>query len=377
MSLRARAPLLPTRRSGAGPAGACLGSAGDTVANRRSHTDDQRDADGNHQPVADGIHQLHGAQPVRDGDVIAGRDRFLVTDSDGIPAAPQDTKDPGLSAAVDFVTRVVAPASLLTAILYYFGYKRELALFGYFGVDLGSLQFSTTDYLVRSVGTIFLPVGTVLGCGVLALFLHHLLTLTLSRAGRKWRRASWAVTGTAAMALLILGVAGLEAPRDVDLSPVTPPVALGTGALLAEYTVYLTAAYASLPPQLTDTLRATRPLRRILIGALVLVSAFWATAVIAEQRGNAVAQAIEASLPVQPEAVVYSSQRLQITGPGITETRLSGTDAAFVFRYNGLRPLIHSGGHWFLLPAGWTHSNGATVIVLPDTAPGIRVELGP
>ena len=106
----------------------------------------------------------------------------------------------------------------------------------------------------------------------------------------------------------------------------------GTGALLAEYTVYLAAAYASLPLQLTDTLRATRLLRRILIGALVLVSAFWATAVVAEQRGNAVAQAIEASLPVQPEAVVYSSQRLQITGPGITETRLSGTDAAFVFR---------------------------------------------
>jgi hypothetical protein len=42
-----------------------------------------------------------------------------------------------------------------------------------------------------------------------------------------------------------------------------------------------------------------------------------------------------------------------------------------------LRPLIHSGGHWFLLPAGWTHSNGATVIILPDTEPGIRVELGP
>ena len=61
---------------------------------------------------------------------------------------------------MDFVTRVVVPASLLTAILYYFGYVRELALFGYFGVDLGSLQFSTTDYLVRSAETIFLTIGT-------------------------------------------------------------------------------------------------------------------------------------------------------------------------------------------------------------------------
>ena len=122
-----------------------------------------------------------------------------------------------------------------------------------------------------------------------------------------------------------------------------------------------------MPAQSTDTLRATRILRRILIGALLLVSAFWATAVVAEERGNAVAQAVEASLPVQPEAVVYSSQLLQITVP-VTETRLSGTDPAFVFRYNGLRPLIHSGGHWFLLPAAWP-PQCATVTILPDTAP--------
>ena len=71
------------------------------------------------------------------------------------PRHREGAKDNSLGAAADFVTHVVAPASLLTAILYYFGYVRELALFGYFGVDLGSLQFSTTDYLVRSVGTIF------------------------------------------------------------------------------------------------------------------------------------------------------------------------------------------------------------------------------
>jgi hypothetical protein len=371
MSLRAGASLFPARRSGTGPAGACPESDGDAVTEQRSHPDADRDR----QPNAD--RDRHHVQSARVGHVVACRDQFPVTDQDGILAAPEDIKNPSLSAAVDFVTRVVAPASLLTAVLYYFGYVREIALFCYFGVDLGSLQFSTTDYLVRSAGTLFLPAGTVLACGVVALLLHHLLILTLSRVSRRWRRATWAVIGTAAMALLILGVAGLEAPRDVDLAAVAPPVALGTGALLAEYTVYLTAAYTSLPPQLADTLRATRPLRRILIGALLLVSAFWATAVVAEQRGNAVAEAIEASLPVQPEAVVYSSQHLQITGLGITETPLSANDAAFAFRYNGLRPLIHSGGHWFLLPAGWTHGNGATVIILPDSAPGIRVELGP
>jgi hypothetical protein len=57
--------------------------------------------------------------------------------------------------------------------------------------------------------------------------------------------------------------------------------------------------------------------------------------------------------------------------------QIAGADAAFTYRYDGLRPLLHSGGHWFLLPAGWTHGNGATVIILPDTAPSIRVDLAP
>ena len=293
------------------------------------------------------------------------------------PAEPGRSNEPGLGPAVDFITRVVAPVSLLTAILYYFGYTREHALFGYFGVDLGSLRFSTTDYLVRSAGTIFLPIATVLVCGVLAVAAHHLLSLALSRADGRWRRVACLGIGAIAIVLLAIGVLGLQQRTDSNLSPLTSPIALGTGALLLEYSVHTTAIYIPLSNHLQDALRATRNLRRILIGSLLLVSAFWATATVAQQRGNAVAEAIEGSLLVQPQAVVYSRQRLEITGPGVTVTRLAAADAAFSYRYNGLRPLLHSGGHWFLLPAGWTHGNGATVIILPDSAASIRVDLAP
>ena len=293
---------------------------------------------------------------------------------DATNGSPGHAKGPGLGAVVDFVTRVVAPASLLTAILYYFGYRREHALFGYFGIDLESLRFSTTDYLVRSVGTIFVPIGTVLLCGVFALVGHHLLAPALTRADHKWRSVAWIAIATVAVVLLAVGVIGLE--QLVDL-PLVSPIALGAGAFLLEYTVYTAAIYMPLSEQLQDVLGATKNLRRILIGALLLVSAFWATATIAEQRGNAVARAFEATLPVQPRAVVYSLQRLEINGPGVTLDRLPGTDAAFVYRYSGLRLLIHSGGHWFLLPAGWTHTNTATVTILSDTESGIRVDLAP
>jgi hypothetical protein len=92
----------------------------------------------------------------------------------------QRAGDSGLGPFIEFVTRVLAPAGLLTAVLYYFGYVREQALFAYFGVDLGSVGFSTTDYLVRSAGTVFLPLATVLVAGVTAVIAHHLLGYLLT-----------------------------------------------------------------------------------------------------------------------------------------------------------------------------------------------------
>jgi hypothetical protein len=109
----------------------------------------------------------------------------------------------------------------------------------------------------------------------------------------------------------------------------------------------------------------------------VLVAVFWATANVARQRGVDAARAIELSLPIQPQAVVYSRDRLQIAGPGVGLSELDAPDAAFAFRYNGLRTLVHAGGRWFLLPVGWTRQNGATVFLLPDSSEAIRVDLAP
>jgi hypothetical protein len=283
--------------------------------------------------------------------------------------------EPGLGPAVDFITRVVAPASLLTAILYYFGYLREHALFAYFGVDLGTAGLSTTDYVVRSAGTMFLPVVTLLLIAMVAVVVHHVLSYVLGRSGRAVARTTWFAVAVVAVLLLSLGVAGLRHRGELPGSPLVAPLALGGGAVLAEYAVRLAQASEHLGPQMSRALALSRNLRNGLVIAVVLVAAFWATADVAQQRGIAAARAIEASLPIRPKAVVFSTQRLQVGGPGVTLTELDRKDAAYAYRYDGLRPLIHSGGHWLLLPAGWTHDNGTAVIVLPDTTEAIRVDL--
>jgi hypothetical protein len=53
-----------------------------------------------------------------------------------------------------------------------------------------------------------------------------------------------------------------------------------------------------------------------------------------------------------------------------------GPDAAYRFRYTGLKLIVRAGGRWFLLPAGWTPGNRGAALLLPDTD-DLRVEFTP
>lgn len=77
----------------------------------------------------------------------------------------------------------------------------------------------------------------------------------------------------------------------------------------------------------------------------------------------------------RPDVTVYSAKRLHLEGPTIRETVLGGPDAAYRFRYSGLRLVVRSGGKWLLLPAGWTPGNREAAL-LPDTD-DLRVEFTP
>jgi hypothetical protein len=292
-------------------------------------------------------------------------------------ATGRQTSDSGLEPVLGFVSRVLIPAGLLTAVLYYFGYVREQALFSHFGIDLSIVGLSTTDYLVRSTSTVFFPLATALALGVAAVTVHYLFVYLLPRLDDRWRRVIWVALGPMAFMLLVAGVVGLWRRTNPAFHPLFAPVALASGAFLLEYTTNMIQTHETVPDQLSTVLASTQTVRRGLLAALALVAIFWTTTTVAQQRGTAAANAIEISLPIRPQAIVYSRTRLQITGPGVTLSRLDASHAAFAYRYSGLRTLIHAGGRWFLLPAGWTRDNGATVIVLPDSVNDVRVDLSP
>ena len=76
-------------------------------------------------------------------------------------AAATATVERDASRLAGLVRSVVAPATLISGIAYYFGWRREQAFAGYFGIDASLLDFSSTDYVIRSVDALFVPLLAV------------------------------------------------------------------------------------------------------------------------------------------------------------------------------------------------------------------------
>jgi hypothetical protein len=268
---------------------------------------------------------------------------------------------------------VIGPTSILTGMLYYFGYASAKAFYSYFGVSLSALNLSTANYLIGNADTFFKPMATLLISLIILFIAHRLLGHVLNLGGKGWARGVALGLFGLAVGLAEVGLSGLYG-QPIGL---VSPLALAAAGLLLEYSAWIACRYAAPPPRINASLRAGVHLRRGLIAALVLLATFWAVTDVANDHGIATARLVEQSLVLEPQAVVYSQQDLHLPGPGVNVTILGGPDSAYRFRYNGLRPLIYADDRWFLLPVGWTHDNGSTVIVLQDDPGRLRVDLAP
>jgi hypothetical protein len=285
------------------------------------------------------------------------------------------TADRVLARAAGVVGQVLVPLGAVTGVLYYFGHVRERALYAYFGVPVGSLDLTTTDYVLRSTQAIFTPLASLLVVTLVVVLVHQLvLGRTAARHPTWWRRATIA---TAAVALLLLGLGVAALARLPPLEPVAGALSLGAGAALLEYAVWMTAADDGVPEPVSQALHHGRFLRGGVLAAVVLLALFWWTTNVANSNGLATARAIEGSLVVRSEAVVLSAEPLSVDGYGVEVERLRDGAAGFRYRHTGLRVLAHTGERWVLLPVGWHPGNGAVAVLLPEDAEGVRVDVRP
>ncbi|MCK9895758.1 hypothetical protein [Frankia sp. AgB32] len=285
-------------------------------------------------------------------------------------------EDSQLGGAVELLGRVVAPATALTAVLYFFGYTREKAYYNHFGIDLGTVDFTTTDYLLEGGQVAFAPLATLLTVAAAALTVRPLLDARLARSGARTRKA--VANGIAVLAAVLFGVAvaGLLSPAKRVGSDLLAPVALGGAVAAVAY--LLTSGYGF---GASGNVRPNRASGRVAhtatLVSLAIVAVFWGTSTVGHHYGRTAARSFERNLPAAPHAIVYTHQRIAIHGTGVTREQLDLHDAAYAYRYSGLRVLLHNGGVWFLLPRGWRSRNSNYVALIHDTDPNVRIELAP
>ncbi|MBA2529010.1 MAG: hypothetical protein H0V19_03440 [Euzebyales bacterium] len=291
-----------------------------------------------------------------------------------VTSAVAPTAAPPSAASHDGLLRSLAAfganVTVLTALLVYFGGKRADTQAAVLGVDESVFGLSTQDYLLRSVDALFVPIGIFAAAGLGWLWAHDAIRSRIAAGDHlpALRRAARAL-GFAWVALPLVAVGlGLRWPQ-VGLFAF--PLSFGLGALLTAYGLHLRRL---VPGAAGDPGAAAWQvgLTKGLVAVVVTLSVFWAVTNFATVRGAALGRRLPEALGELTGVVVYSPQRLNLDAPGVVEESLAGGDAAYRFRYRGLRLLDHTGSRFFLVSDGWTPDYGV-VVVIDDDDP-VRLE---
>lgn len=275
---------------------------------------------------------------------------------------------------LELVALVVAPTTLVTALVYWFGLELVNARSRYFGLDLGTLGFSTTDYLIRGVEAGIVPLIVLFLVVLLAMGVHSSATDLVDRWGESpGLRRTVLLVGAGGAAIVVIGTFAMFRPLPASFRwYLLPPLLLGAGPLIAAYAAWLLRRLGN--PEKAPATAHVR-IATIAVVALVFLSLFWGISLYADALGRGRAQLLGDNLRTQPRATLYSKQSLGINPSIAVVDRLPDDDSRYFYRYSRLRLLVRSDDKYFLLPENWTPSTG-TVLIIPD-GPGIRLELSP
>lgn len=292
-------------------------------------------------------------------------------------AVPQG--DMRFRSALETARLVVAPTTLFTAVLFYFGWVYTASRALYFGIDPSTLGYSTQDYILRSADPVFLPVTALLIVGLGVVWLHASLWrwITTARDTGAVRFAGPALVA-AGVALVANGVAGVVDHPLVGPRNIVTPASLGAGVGLVAYGVCVRRRWSGCSPGGADRPESPRWLPSVsstLVILILIATLFAAVGDWADGIGRQRAILLAHRIPDLPGVVVYSPQRLQVDAAGVRVETVGDADSAYRFRYSGLKLLIRSGGKYFLIPARWNRTDGVT-LVLPDRD-NLRFEFTP
>lgn len=258
---------------------------------------------------------------------------------------------------VTFATRIIAPVTLISGLLFYFGYVSARSQYEYFGIDVDTIGLSTQDYVMRSPQPLLVPLLGLSLLAVAALLLHN----AIQPAATTIRRAK--IVAITILLVGVLALIGYPFLGDLPYYALAVPLVIGVAAAALSYLSYIDRKAAGLKPQY------------VLLGLLAAIAttcAFWATATTAQYSGRGLAKSDAENLNQFPVVILDTKERLQLRSPGLEETTLpTGTGQTFNYRYRGLRLLVVDQNRLFLVPHQWNAANTTLVVPLDGS---IRVQ---
>lgn len=264
-----------------------------------------------------------------------------------------DTPPTGIDRWVSLATSFVAPVTLISAVLFYFGYVAARAQYDYFGLDVDVIGLSTRAYVMRSPQPLLTPMLVLVLGGVAVVAFDHWVR---RRAVEDWFRPLVTTVLGAGLVLLAVGtvlLAGFALVGDWAYYALVTPVLLGGGAALVAYALRLRGG--RLEPRI------------VLLWVGVAACVVWATATTAQWTGRGLAMEQARNLRSLPSVVLDTRERLYVPATaGVEEVvRPDAGEGDYRFRYWRLRLLIQGDDRMFLVPDTWS-AGGTTILVRLD-----------
>ncbi|HEV2374839.1 MAG TPA: hypothetical protein VGS19_22095 [Streptosporangiaceae bacterium] len=272
----------------------------------------------------------------------------------------------------------MAPATLLAAVLYYFGLERAHSFFGYFGVDSSVLSLTAVDYISRSAGALIVPLIIMAILALLALWGDGALRAHLAtESGPRLLRTLVPVMAISGLVLAAGGLLGAFWATALTQIVAGAPLGLAIGVALLAYAARMRRHLHS-REQRTGTGESqgwATVWEWAVVFTLVAISLFAAANDIGAASGTADARQFVAGLQSDPNVAVYSEQGLSLHGPGVREVSCHDPQGAYRFRYDGLRLVLESGGQYLFVPKGWTRTQGVAFLIPQSSS--LRLEFYP
>jgi hypothetical protein len=286
--------------------------------------------------------------------------------------------DLGPVSAAGIAGLVVANSSLLIAVLVYMGWAYTNAMWGYFHLNPLDLGVGVVEYMLRGLD-LFSSSLVIFAVAFIAVTAARAWDLNLSRFQARTDKVIDRILGGHPKLASSGMVRRMRTGRGAMIAVGMAVTAIGLAlALLAQYFIiptYLVLSLLGAGPLIltwpTRTHHNGRSLYALAI-SVAAVSVLWAGSLYANSLGIRAAQQLVSGLPGHTAVAVYSTQRLALSGPGVTIQDL-GTTFQYRYEYQGLRLLMIRSGTYYLLAAEWTPQYELTYIL--SDSDQIRIEL--